>query len=85
MKEMKIPLGPEWEISTEHPACTCGQPLLVSLETNETYGPGDLVRTDQPGAMTADQVVLRLVIENIDTIPDLEANWALLDRFRRDV
>ena len=80
---MKVTLGPEWEVSTEHPDCICGHPLLVNRKTGESYGSGDLVPTDPPGVMTAEQVVLHLVIQNDRTIPDLKANWDLLDRFAR--
>ncbi len=82
---MEVLLGPDWKVSTEHPACVYGQPLLVNRKTDATYGPGYLVPTEPPGTMTAERVVLFLIAEYTGEIPDARAGNELLDRFRRVV
>ncbi len=58
---MKALLSPSWELSTEHAACSCGQPVLVHRPSGEAYGPGDIVRAyPSHGYATAANTVKRL-------------------------
>jgi hypothetical protein len=41
---MKAILSPEWELSTEDPASSDGQPVLVNRTTGEAFGPRDKVK-----------------------------------------
>ena len=75
---MKATLTPSWELTTEHAASHCGQPILVNLTTGEAFGPGDPV---QPypgrGYMRATLAVCRLAqAAELDT-----AEQALVARF----
>ena len=58
---MKAVLSVTWELSTEHPASTYGQPLLVNRDTGEAYGPSDIVQVyGHMGRMVAAKAVQRL-------------------------
>ena len=41
---MQVNLKPSWELSTEHAACSYGQPVLVNRATGEAFGPGDILK-----------------------------------------
>lgn len=41
---MKAILSPEWELSTDDPAASAGQPVLVNRNTWKAFGPGDKVK-----------------------------------------
>ncbi len=55
---MNVTLTLTWELSTEHPASTYGQPVLVNRDTGEAYGPSDVVQVYGPmGRMVAAKAV----------------------------
>jgi hypothetical protein len=41
---VEIILAPSWVLTTEHAACSSGQPLLVDRSTGDAYGPDDIVQ-----------------------------------------
>jgi len=41
---MEVRLAPSWELSTEHPSSSYGIPVLVNSESQEAFGPGDIVQ-----------------------------------------
>ncbi len=43
---MKATLSRNWELSTDDPGSSFGQPVLVNRITGQTFGPGDRVKTD---------------------------------------
>jgi hypothetical protein len=58
---MKAVLSVTWELSTEHPASTYGQPVLVNRDTGGAYGPSDIVQIyEYLGPMVAARAVRRL-------------------------
>jgi hypothetical protein len=58
---MTATLNPSWELSTDDPASTRGQPVLVNRITGLTFGPGDRVKTDpNHGYAKAAHAVARL-------------------------
>ena len=58
---MKVILSPSWELSTEHPACTFGQPVLVNRDTGQAYSPGNIVQVNERmGSMLALLAVRKL-------------------------
>jgi|WetSurMetagenome_2_1015567.scaffolds.fasta_scaffold17679_5 hypothetical protein len=75
---MKVALGPHWELSNEHAACSAGQPLLVDRSTGDVYGPDDIVQPYNTwNVMPAAKAVVRLAeTQALDT----EAQ-ALVGRF----
>jgi len=75
---MKATLTPSWELTTEHAASSCGQPILVNLTTGEAFGPADLVRLqERKGMIPAALAVRRLALAaELDT-----AERALVARF----
>jgi hypothetical protein len=75
---MKTTLSPSWELSTEHAACSYGQPVLVQRSTKQAFGPGDMVRVYPAwGFLPAAKAVARLA-----TLTRLDAEaQALVDQF----
>ena len=58
---MKVILSPEWELSTDDPASSGGQPVLVNRSTWKVFGPGDKVMLDpSQGYVKAAHAVARL-------------------------
>jgi len=58
---MKVTLKPSWELTTDHPASSYGQPVLVNRGSGEAFGPGDIL-TPYPswGMMPASGAVERM-------------------------
>jgi hypothetical protein len=58
---MKISLTPSWELTTEHSASSCGQPVLVKRASGEAFGPGDVLQPYASwGYMPANGAVARM-------------------------
>ncbi len=58
---MKATLTPTWELSTEHAACSHGQPVFVHRATGIAYKPGDILEAYGGwGLIPARRVVTRL-------------------------
>ncbi len=75
---MKAILSPLWELSTEHPASSYGQPVLVHRHTGRTFGPGDRVQLHPSyGTTTAADGVAWLA----KTVTLSAEAQALVDRF----
>jgi hypothetical protein len=58
---MTARLSPDWELSTDDPASSHGQPVLVNQTTGQTFGPRDRVKTNlNHGYAKAADAVARL-------------------------
>lgn len=58
---MKTSISPSWELTTEHAASSCGQPVLRHRFSGDIYGPGDIVTAYASfGPMPARAAVKRL-------------------------
>ena len=79
---MKATLTPRWELTTEHAASSCGQPVLVNLTTGEAFGSADLVRLqERKGLIPAVFAARRLAqAADLDT-----GEQALVARFVRSL
>ncbi len=54
-------LAPSYRLTTEHPASSYGQPVLVHGPTGTAYGPGDVFEVYPAwGWMPADDAVVRM-------------------------
>lgn len=58
---METQLSSSWKLTTEHPASSYGQPVLVRLADGEAFGPGDIVQAYpswpmQPAAAAAERL-----------------------------
>jgi len=56
---MGVRLGDQWMLTTEHPASSYGQPVLID-EDGEPVGPGDMVSGGSGVVMLAADLVSRL-------------------------
>lgn len=69
-----------WELSTEHAACSYGQPVLVNRATGDAYGAGDIVQAyPSYGFMPAAAAVRRMAATATLTHEETE----LVERFTR--
>jgi hypothetical protein len=59
---MRITLWPPWELNTDHPATSSGEPVLVNHKTGTAFHSKDLMEAFPAwGRMSAAQTVKRMV------------------------
>lgn len=75
---MKVTLSPSYELTTEHPSSSYGQPVLVKRGTGEAFGPGDIIKAFpsfgfMPAALVVRRLAKRIIID--------EENSDIIERF----
>ena len=61
---MNLHLTPLWTLTDEHSSSSYGRPVLVNRETNEGYGPGDVLKVNPSGSYVPGYLVVRGLTED---------------------
>ena len=75
---MTVRLSPSWYLSDVHVATSYGWPVLVNRETDEAYGPRDVVQLYPSHEATAAMIAVKRLAETLQlTITE----QAMVERF----